>query len=482
MTTAGWNFDNTYTRLPSKFYELSSLSPVRAPELVLLNEGLALELGLSLEALRSKAGIFELAGTKVPNGALPLAQAYAGHQFGHFTMLGDGRALLLGETLTPGGARFDVQLKGSGRTAYSRGGDGRAQLGPMLREYIISEAMHALGVPSTRSLAVVRTGEVVRRESARPGAILTRIASSHLRVGTMQYAAQWGTEEDLRALADYTIERHFPALAAAEEERYLLLLREVIQRQAGLIAKWQLVGFVHGVMNTDNMSLCGETIDYGPCAFMDSYDQATVFSSIDTHGRYAYGNQPRIATWNLARLAEALLPLLHHSPQQALAMAQDEISRFAPLYDQGWTDGMRAKLGLQGEQAEDTRLFADLLDLMHRHQADYTNVFLDLTFSDFADNAMFSSAEFARWRERWNLRRGQQDENDVLGRELMKSANPALIPRNHRVEEALQAAEQGNLEPVSRLLTALKQPYAHSEEQKFYRTPSGLPYRTFCGT
>lgn len=482
MTTTGWKFDNTYTRLPAKFYDLSSLSPVRAPELVLLNEGLAMELGLSLEMLRSQEGIFALAGNKAPRGALPLAQAYAGHQYGYFTMLGDGRALLLGEHITPSGRRLDIQLKGSGRTAYSRGGDGRAQLGPMLREYIMSEAMHALGVPSTRSLAVVRTGEVVRREAAHPGAILTRIASSHLRVGTMQYAAKWGTGEDLRALADYTIERHFPALIAAEEERYLLLLREVLQRQAGLIAKWQLVGFVHGVMNTDNMSLCGETIDYGPCAFMDRYDPSTVFSSIDTHGRYAYGNQPRIATWNLARLAEALLPLLNQNPEQALAIAQDEISRFAPWYEKAWTDGMRTKLGLQGEQALDTRLFADLLDLMYRHQADYTNVFLDLTFSDFAENAMFSSAEFAQWRERWQLRREEQVENGVSGHELMKSANPALIPRNHRVEEALQAAEQGDLEPLSRLLTALKQPYAHSAEQKFYRAPSGLPYRTFCGT
>jgi len=481
MTTKEWNFNNTYHHLPAKFYELSSLSPVRAPELLLLNEDLAMELGLSPEALRGEDGVLALAGNKAPRGALPLAQAYAGHQYGHFTMLGDGRALLLGEHITPHGSRLDIQLKGSGRTVYSRGGDGRAQLGPMLREYIISEAMHALGIPSTRSLAVVKTGETVRRESARPGAILTRLASSHIRVGTVQYAAKWGTGEDLRSLGDYIIERHFPWLAA-EEERYLLLLRQVVQRQADLIAKWQLVGFVHGVMNTDNMSLCGETIDYGPCAFMDTYDPATVFSSIDTHGRYAYGNQPRVATWNLARLAEALLPLLHQSPEQALALAQDEVARFAPLYEKSWSDGMRRKLGLQGEQAEDTGLFADLLALMYRHQADYTNVFLDLTFGDFADNAMFSSAEFAQWRERWNLRRGQQDENNMSGHELMKCANPALIPRNHRVEEALQAAEQGDLGLVQRLLSALEQPYAHSAEQKFYRSPSGLPYRTFCGT
>ena len=285
-------------------------TPVRSPKLIILNDPLATSLGLNVQALQSEDGVAVLAGNQIPEGALPLAQAYAGHQFGHFNMLGDGRALLLGEQITPQGERVDIQLKGSGRTPYSRGGDGRAALGPMLREYIISEAMHALGIPTTRSLAVVTTGESVIRETELPGAILTRVAASHLRVGTFQYVAKWGTVEDLRALADYTLKRHFPEVEA-DENRYLSLLQEVIKRQAALIAKWQLVGFIHGVMNTDNMAISGETIDYGPCAFMDAYDPATVFSSIDIQGRYAYGNQPHIAGWNLARFAETLLPLLH---------------------------------------------------------------------------------------------------------------------------------------------------------------------------
>ena len=481
MSTINWNFDHTYIGLPSLFYELGSLTPVRAPDLVLLNEALATDLGLCTEALSSHDGVLELAGSKVPLGALPLAQAYAGHQFGHFTMLGDGRALLLGEHITPTGARFDIQLKGSGPTKFSRRGDGRAQLMPMLREYVISEAMHALGIPSTRSLAVVRTGEVVWRDTVQSGAILTRVAQSHLRVGTVQFAAQWGTGEDLRKLADYVIARHFPELAA-EEEPYLLLLREVIKRQAALVAKWQLVGFVHGVMNTDNMSLCGETIDYGPCAFMDTYDPATVFSSIDTGGRYAYGRQPNIAAWNLARLAEALLPLLDANQQHALSLAQGEIARFAPLYEKAWASGMQRKLGLHGEQAQDLTLFTDLLDLMHRYQADYTNFFLGLTYGDYGSAPIYTSAEFAEWLQRWHLRRERQDESGLSSLEMMQSANPALIPRNHRVEAALQAAEQGNLATVKLLLKALANPYAHSPEQKAYSEPSGLPYRTFCGT
>ncbi|MBS3872294.1 MAG: YdiU family protein [Firmicutes bacterium] len=481
MNATNWNFDHSYSRLPALFYELRSPTPVRAPDLVLLNEALATELGLSTEALHSHDSVLGLSGSKTPLGALPLAQAYAGHQYGHFTMLGDGRAILLGEHITPTGARFDIQLKGSGPTKYSRRGDGRAQLGPMLREYVISEAMHALGIPSTRSLAVVRTGEVVWRDTAGPGAILTRVAQSHLRVGTVQYAAEWGTKADLRTLADYIIARHFPQLVA-EEERYLLLFREVVQRQATLVAKWQLVGFVHGVMNTDNMSLCGETIDYGPCAFMDTYDPATVFSSIDTQGRYAYGQQPKIAAWNLARLAEALLPLIHADQKQAVVLAQDELARFAALYDRAWASGMRRKLGLRGEHALDMPLFTDLLHLMQRYQADYTNFFLGLTFGDYGGIPIFSSAEFKEWLQRWQERREQQDEGGISAHELMRSANPALVPRNHRVEEALQAAEQGNLATVKLLLKALANPYAHSPEQKAYSQPSGLPYRTFCGT
>ncbi|NQD67485.1 YdiU family protein, partial [Bacillus haikouensis] len=325
MSKTGWNLNNSYNRLPEAFYTNLELNPVEAPELVILNGQLAEKLGLERSALQREEGIRVLAGNEVPEGGSPLAQAYAGHQFGHFNMLGDGRAILLGEQITPSKERYDIQLKGSGRTPYSRGGDGRAALGPMLREYIISDAMHALGIPTTRSLAVVTTGEVIIRETTLPGAVLTRTASSHLRVGTFQYAARFGSVEDLRALADYAIERHYPdALQAGN--RYLFLLEEVIKRQAALVAKWQLAGFIHGVMNTDNMTISGETIDYGPCAFMDTFDPETVFSSIDTGGRYAYGNQPPIAGWNLARFAETLLPLLHKDEETSLKLAQEAIS------------------------------------------------------------------------------------------------------------------------------------------------------------
>jgi len=344
----GWNLDNSYAGLPASFFSRLSPTPVRAPKLIILNYALATSLGLNVKSLQSNDGVAVLAGNLVPEGALPLAQAYAGHQFGGFTMLGDGRAILLGEQITPQGERFDIQLKGSGRTPYSRGGDGRAALGPMLREYIISEAMYALGIATTRSLAVVITGESVIREREQPGAILTRVAASHLRVGTFQYVSNWGTLEDLRVLADYTLKRHFPDVEA-DESRYLSLLQEVTKRQAVLIAKWQLVGFIHGVMNTDNMALSGETIDYGPCAFMDAYDPVTVFSSIDLQGRYAYGNQPHIAGWNLARFAETLLPLLHVDQAEAVKLANDALADFTELYHRAWLAGMRAKLGMFNE-------------------------------------------------------------------------------------------------------------------------------------
>lgn len=338
----GWNFENSYAHLPESMFTRIKPTPVRKPELVILNEPLATTLGLNSTALHSKEGVQNLAGNEVPEGTVSLAQAYAGHQFGHFTMLGDGRAALIGEQITPQGERVDIQLKGAGRTPYSRGGDGRAGLGPMLREYIISEAMHGLGIPTTRSLAVVTTGETIIRETEQPGAILTRVAASHLRVGTFQYVAAWGTVEDVRTLADYTLQRHYPE-AVSQENRYLFLLREVIGRQAELIAKWQLVGFIHGVMNTDNMALSGETIDYGPCAFMDVYHPETVFSSIDQQGRYAYGNQPGIASWNLARFAETLLPLLADDQEQAILLAEEEIADFKERSYHHWLSGMRGE-------------------------------------------------------------------------------------------------------------------------------------------
>ncbi len=481
----GWNFDNSYARLPKTLFTRQGPAPVRSPKLIILNGPLATSLGLNIQALQSNDGVAVLAGNQIPEGALPLAQAYAGHQFGHFNMLGDGRALLLGEQITPLSVRVDIQLKGPGRTPYSRGGDGRAALGPMLREYIISEAMHALGIATTRSLAVVTTGESVIRETELPGAILTRVAASHLRVGTFQYVSKWGTVEDLRTMADYTLQRHFPEVDA-DENRYLFLLQEVIKRQAVLIAKWQLVGFIHGVMNTDNMALSGETIDYGPCAFMDAYDPATVFSSIDIHGRYAYGNQPHIAAWNLARFAETLLPLLHDNEEQAVKLAEDAISDFSELYHRNWLAGMRAKLGIFNEEPEDESLIEGLLSMMQKYRADYTNTFRALTFDKTEDTDLFGSTDFAQWHELWQTRLGRQQETKASSHQLMRSSNPALIPRNHRVEDALEAAvKQGDYSEMERLLDVLSSPYAHSPEQADYTTLPGLPsrpYRTFCGT
>jgi serine/tyrosine/threonine adenylyltransferase len=485
LIEAGWNLESSYASLPKMFFTSQSPVPVRSPELVILNHPLAESLGLNVQALQSDDGVAVLAGNQVPKGAMPLAQAYAGHQFGHFTMLGDGRAVLIGEQITPLGERFDIQLKGSGRTPYSRGGDGRAALGPMLREYIISEAMHALGIATTRSLGVVTTGESVIRETVLPGAILTRVAASHLRVGTYQYASKWGTVEELRALADYTIKRHFPEADAAEN-RYLSLLQEVIKGQGLLIAKWQLVGFIHGVMNTDNMTISGETIDYGPCAFMDTYDPATVFSSIDTRGRYAYGNQPNIAQWNLARFAETLLPLLHVDQEQAVKLAEDAISDFTEIYHYHWLEGMRAKLGMFNAEIEDESLIEDLLSMMQKYGADYTNTFRALTFDTPEDTVLFGVEEFALWHKQWQARLGRQQESKTSSHQLMQNSNPALIPRNHRVEAALEAAvKQGDYSVMEKLLDALSNPYAHSPEQADYSTLPELstcPYRTFCGT
>lgn len=481
----GWNLDNSYARLPKSFFTILNPTPVRSPKLIILNYSLAASLGLNIQALQSEEGVAVFAGNRIPEGALPLAQAYAAHQFGNFTLLGDGRALLLGEQITPLGKRVDVQLKGSGKTPYSRRGDGRAALGPMLREYIISEAMHGLGIATTRSLAVVTTGEAVIRETEQPGAILTRVADSHLRVGTFQYISNWGTASDLQVLADYTLQRHFPHVDAAPN-RYLSLLQEVIKRQAELIAKWQLVGFIHGVMNTDNMAICGETIDYGPCAFMDTYDPATVFSSIDIQGRYAYGNQPHIAGWNLARFAETLLPLLHENPEHAVKLAQDAISDFTELYHSNWLTGMRAKLGIFNAEIQDESLIEDLLGMMKKYRADYTNTFRALTFDTPEDTVLFGTPAFAQWQELWRARLGRQQESQASSQQLMQNSNPALIPRNHRVEAALESAvEQEDYSVMEQLLAVLSDPYAHSPEQADYSTlpaPSPRPYRTFCGT
>ncbi|HEX3076668.1 MAG TPA: YdiU family protein [Lachnospiraceae bacterium] len=482
----GWNFDNSYTRLPHTFYSETNPTPVKSPDLVILNESVAESLGLDPEALRCSDSVAVFAGNQIPKGAKPIAQAYAGHQYGYFTMLGDGRAILLGEQITPQGERFDIQLKGSGETPYSRRGDGRAALGPMLREHIISEAMYALGIPTTRSLAVVTTGEPVYRETVQKGAVLTRVATSHIRVGTFQYIAKWGTIEELKALADYTIDRHYTS-ENVEGNRYLNFLNQLIKRQAELIAKWQLVGFIHGVMNTDNMTISGETIDYGPCAFMDTYDPATVFSSIDQNGRYAYGNQPPIAVWDLSRFAETLLPLLHDDKDQAITIAEGALSNFQPLYYRAWLNGMRKKLGFFGEEEIDESIVENLLGMMKKYHADYTNTFLDLTFDrGREDSDLFQSTEFVQWNDLWQARLGRQQQSKEAVRQLMQASNPAIIPRNHRVEEALEAATiHGDYSVMEKLVQALSHPFAHSMEQmEFTSLPTGCnqPYRTFCGT
>lgn len=477
----GWRLDNSYARLPNCLFAPAKPATVPAPRLVILNRRLADDLGLNLipKSVDAVASLF--AGQELPDGFQPIAQAYAGHQYGGFTMLGDGRAILLGEQCSPRG-RFDIQLKGAGQTQYSRRGDGRAALGPMLREYIISEAMFALGIPTTRSLAVVATGERVHRQSPLPGAILTRVAASHIRVGTFQYLAARDDEANLRVLADYTIKRHYPELADSTN-RYVEFFRAVMDRQASLIARWQLVGFIHGVMNTDNVAISGETIDYGPCAFMNAFDPATVFSSIDHGGRYAYGNQPAITQWNMARFAETLLPLIAPQQDDAIAIATDILGQFPDLFEEYWLAGMRAKLGLQNAEAGDRDLAESLLNWMQKTKADFTNTFRDLSNDDPPAGGRYQSAEFQSWNSRWQLRLSQQGRSSAASRAAMRGVNPAIIPRNHRVEEALAAAENGDLSLLLRLLDVLAKPYEVDTAAAGYQIPSeDCSYRTFCGT
>ncbi len=485
MIKTGWNLENSYAQLPEFFYSKINPKSVPSPQLIILNEKLAGLLGLNINYLKSGEGLSVLAGNSVPDDSIPIAQAYAGHQFGHFTMLGDGRALLVGEQITPSGESLDIQLKGSGRTPYSRGGDGKAALGPMLREYIISEAMNALNIPTTRSLAVVTTGQSIIRDKILKGSVLTRIAASHIRVGTFEYAASFGSTEEVKRLADYTINRHYKYVMK-DENPYMSFLKEVIKKQALLISKWMLVGFVHGVMNTDNMTISGETIDYGPCAFMDTYDINTVFSSIDTYGRYAYGNQPSIAEWNLSRFAGTLLPLLHENKEQSVKTAQNAIDQFNKLYNSYWISGMRFKLGIFNEEPEDESLIRKLLDMMYKNREDYTNTFLKLTFNKIDETSMFDSHEFDNWYKMWQVRLGRQKESKEDSKRLMRETNPAVIPRNHRVEEALEAAvTKEDYSIMKNLLNALLNPFAHSTEQTEYaRLPdlSFCNYKTFCGT
>ncbi len=481
----GWQFDNSYARLPDSLYARLNPVSVRAPRLAILNEALAKTLGLNLHSLPEQDAALLFAGNALPDGAQPIAQAYAGHQFGNFTILGDGRAILLGEHITPTNERFDIQLKGSGQTPFSRQGDGRAAIAPMLREYIISEAMHALNIPTTRSLAVVTTGESVIREVALPGAILTRVAASHIRVGTFEYLVRTGNIEGIKTLADHVIQRHYPGLSEADNP-YLALLNHVIDRQASLVAKWLLVGFVHGVMNTDNMTISGETIDYGPCAFMDTYDPNTVFSSIDHYGRYRYGKQPDAAQWNLARFAETLLPILHPEQEQAVAIAEKAIHAFPEIFQNYWLAGMRKKLGLFTEEVEDSQLFEILLTWMQGHQADYTHTFHSLASESIPTDDQFNNSAFIEWHTRWQVRLSRQPNSKTSSINLMLANNPAIIPRNHRVEEALAtASEQGDYTRVHQLHAAVTNPYADIPEYYAYRTPpppSDRVYQTFCGT
>ena len=484
MTDFIFQLESTYTKLPQVLFSKLSPSPVRQPGVVLFNEKLANEIGLNLSDMSKEVRADLFAGNFVPEGTEPFAQAYAGHQFGNFTMLGDGRAIVLGEHLTPSGQRLDLQLKGSGRTSYSRGGDGRAAHGPMLREYIISEAMHALGIPTTRSLAVVTTGEKVYRETELPGAILTRIAGSHIRVGTFEFTSLQEDKQVTQALLDYLIDRHFPEIKEKENQPFALL-EAVIHQQAELITHWMRVGFIHGVMNTDNMALSGETIDYGPCAFMDTFAPDTVFSSIDHKGRYAYANQPYIAQWNLARLAESLLPLMDGKKEEIIASAEDLLNSFEQIYKSKWLSMMGSKLGFAETGQEDEKLITELLDWMHKNSADFTNTFLNLCKEEIPNGALYTSESFQSWHVRWQNRLRKEEQGLEASFDLMRSVNPAVIPRNHKVEEALQAGEEGNFKPFHDLLNAVEKPYVDGDHLLSYQAPpepGEKVLQTFCGT
>jgi uncharacterized protein YdiU (UPF0061 family) len=482
--TIGWHFDNSYSRLPKVFKEDIKPVPVNSPEILILNKDLANKLDLDFSNINNDDLSKIFSGNILPDGSNSLAQAYAGHQFGHFTMLGDGRAVLIGEHLTKNSDRFDIQFKGSGRTPFSRGGDGRAVIGPMLREYIISEAMHSLKIPTTRSLAVVKTGEDVVREQISKGAILTRIALGHLRVGTFQYIAAKQNISDLEILINYTIEKYYPNIKSSKNKA-LDLLNVLIEKQTQLVIEWMRVGFIHGVMNTDNMSLSGETIDYGPCAFMDSYDPKTVFSSIDQLGRYAYYNQPKITKWNLTKFAECLIPLINKNEEEAINLATKALDKFEKDYEAKWLNMMRDKLGLYSEDKEDKNLIIELLNWMQKNKADYTNTFVFLMNETIEDSKDYNNTEFNLWKIKWMKRLTMFGNSHDKSMKLMHSTNPMIIPRNHKVEEALTLANNGDLTLFNKLLEILKNPYlVNKSDLKFM---SSVPhndkkYQTFCGT
>ena len=481
--TIGWCFDNSYSRLPEAFKENINPVPVKKPELVLLNNDLAKELNLDFSKLKNEEAAELFSGNSLPSECNSIAQAYAGHQFGHFTMLGDGRAVLIGEHLSKKKDRYDIQFKGSGKTTFSRNGDGRAALGPMLREYIISEAMYTLGISTTRSLAVVKTGEEVIREAPLHGAILTRVALSHIRVGTFQYIAAREKKDELEILLNYVIKRHYPNIQNSKEKA-LDLLKVVLEKQIDLVINWMRVGFIHGVMNTDNMSISGETIDYGPCAFMDTYDPKTVFSSIDQMGRYAYCNQPVITKWNLSRFAECLIPLIDKDQNKSIELATEIINSFEKKYEEKWLNMMRDKLGLFGIEDKDKFLILDLLTWMHQKKLDYTNTFCHLMDSDIEKNENFEDYDFQNWKKRWQERLKTNNNSPEKYIKLMRSVNPIVIPRNHKVEEVLNEANNNNTEPLKRFLEILNNPYSEQKNIKEFRSPSFSKekYQTFCGT
>ena len=480
--TIGWHFDNTYSKLSDTFKEEVEPTKVRDPKLIILNEKLAKDLNLDFSQINKKVIAEIFSGNALPKGSKSIAQAYAGHQFGHFTMLGDGRAILLGEHLVNKNQRFDIQFKGSGKTSFSRSGDGRAALGPMLREYIISEAIHALNIPTTRSLAVISTGEKVVRENLLPGAILTRVASSHIRVGTFQYIAAKQNINDLKTLVNYTIDRHYPEIQSSNNKA-LDLLNLVMERQCQLVINWMRVGFVHGVMNTDNMTISGETIDYGPCAFMDNFNPKTVFSSIDKFGRYSFSNQPAITKWNLTRFAECLIPLIDLNEDKAIKMAGEIIDNFQNIYEEKWLNMMRDKLGFFGEDQNDKKIIDDLLNWMEKNKADYTNTFCYLMNIDVVNNEIYKDNDFLAWLKNWQNRLLVNNGTKEKSLNLMKNINPTVIPRNHKVEEALLSANDYNLEKMNKLLSVLNNPYNSQQNIKEFQTPSlNNDYQTFCGT
>ena len=480
----GWNFDNTYSNLSQSM--LSKLNPtsVKAPELVLFNHSLSKEIDLDFSQIDNKELALIFSGNQLPKGSDSIAQAYAGHQFGHFTILGDGRALTIGEHLDKNNNRYDIQFKGSGKTPYSRNADGRAALGPMLREYIISEAMHNLRVPTTRSLAVIATGEEVVRESILKGAILTRVASSHIRVGTFQYALISKNKNDLKILFDYTLKRHYPNIKKSKSQA-IDLLKIVLEKQIDLITNWMRVGFIHGVMNTDNMTISGETIDYGPCAFMDRYDPVTVFSSIDHQGRYSYYNQPRIAKWNLERFAESLLPLINDNDKVAIKIATEVIEEFPEKYKKKWLEMMKKKLGLIGDNPKNEQLITELLSWMEQNKADYTNTFCYLMNEYKPKTKIYDEKQFILWKKKWENQISSDHNSLEKSFKIMRTVNPLVIPRNHLVEEALNfATGKDNLNKVNELLKVLEGPYNRIPKTSNYQSMPHLEekYVTYCGT